>query len=798
VDERREKPPPPAPSSGVSEAVTAVFDQGRLIAGRYRILDVLGTGGMGTVYRARDVELDVLVALKVLRHELVGAPGALDRFRREVKLARRVTHRNVARAHDIGEHEGERFLTMELVEGESLKQVLERESRLPVWRVLEIAFALCDGLEAAHRVGVVHRDLKPDNVLIAVDGRVVISDFGIARAVESGAVSPTIGLVVGTPGYMAPEQVEGSVELDGRADIYALGAILFELFTGRRPFERDSSPRVRASPRLDAPPDPQALGAPPAAAAVIIRCLRRERSERFSTVREVADALREVPFEPPPPPSASRASAPPARSTQHFGTPVTPRAVAVLPLRNEGPTEDDYLPAGLTDDLIDQLSMTAGLRVRPRGAVAHLKGATGDVRTLGAELGVDVVVEGSVRKTNERVRIVVRVISVADGFQLWAKHFELEAARVLAVTDEVAKAVAVALTTAPGNPARVAPQNPGALDLYFRARHEYHGFETVAASSPLPTLRTAVMNSVDLFDKARVLAPDDPMILSGCVLAHARTWFFGDPAPREQAHAFAARAVELAPMRGESYVARASVGFQRGELAASIKDARRALSLAPMLADAHELLGRILCETGPAPEGIRHVRSAAELEPGFRFAAAAILRVSELLGDRAEADRLIEEIVLQDESGAGWTVLARVMLWRGDETHARALFAHPVIQGGKAPSAREILRLVFEPDTVPSAGKLVAASLGAIGASWRMPVFLEQARTEFNAARGRPEEALANLGASVEAGLIDLLWLDGCPLLRSLRADARFTPLRARVLARVGSVWAALDAADLP
>jgi len=790
VNERRG---PPSPTKTFQSQPTlggvvgeSTFDDGQLVAQRYRILGCLGAGGMATVYKAADVELGVLVALKVLRPELVGEPGMLARFRREVKLARRVTHRNVARAYDIGEHNGERFLTMELVEGESLAQLLAREVRLPVGRVLEIAFALCDGLEAAHCAGVVHRDLKPDNVLIAQDGRIVVTDFGIARAVEPGAASQTAGTVIGTPAYMAPEQVEGSVTLDARADIYALGVILFELFTGRRPFEHESLTEVRARP-FGPPPDPEALGAPAATVPLILRCLERDPGARFSSVRQVADALRALPIDIAAPIDALG----PTLSARSTG-----RSVAVLPLRNAGLAEDDYLAEGLTDDLIDLLSMTTGLRVRPRGAMAHLNGTTRDVRALGAELGVDVVVEGSVRKTNDTVRIAARVITVADGFQIWAKHFDLEASRVLAATDAVAKAVALALTTTPASHERVAPSNPEALDLYFRARHEYHAFEVLAPYATLPTLRAAVLNTCKLFDKAHALAPDDPMILSGYVLARARTWFFADAVSREGAFESAARAVELAPMRGESHLARASVDFQQGDLAAAIKDARRALSLAPMLADAHELLGRILCETGPPDEGIYHMRCAAELGPGFRSAYAATLRVHELLGNRAEADRIADEIIARDEGGAGWIVLARVVLWRADEARARSLFEHPVIESGKAPSAREILRLVFEPETVPSAGKLIAASLGTVGASWRMPVFLEQARTEFSAAKGRLDDALAALAASVDAGLIDLVWIDGCPLLRPLRADARFAPLRARVFERVALVRAAFDAPD--
>ena len=194
-----------------------------VVAGRYEILGFVGSGGMGTVYRARDRELDEIVALKIMRGELSYDPQALARFRREVKLARRVTHRNVARTFDIGEHAGMVFLTMELVGGESLAQRLARKKRLPVERALEIALEIARGLSAAHAAGVVHRDLKPDNVLLSPEGRVVVTDFGIAFAEDALARESGFRRLVGTPAYMAPEQLEAPDRVDARVDVYALG-----------------------------------------------------------------------------------------------------------------------------------------------------------------------------------------------------------------------------------------------------------------------------------------------------------------------------------------------------------------------------------------------------------------------------------------------------------------------------------------------------------------------------------------------------------------------------------------------
>ena len=265
---------------------------GTLIAGRYEILGVLGAGGMGVVYRARDTDLDEVVALKVITHELARDPGMLERFRREVKLSRLVTHRNVARVFDIGEDQGVRFFTMELVEGESLRERLVREKSLDPSDVISLASEICEGLVAAHAASVVHRDLKPDNVLIARDGRVVLTDFGIARARSAGARSGTQGISVGTPEYMAPEQLEGAVDVDGRADLYALGAMMFELLTGDPPW---SGPNVMAiiTARLTSePPDPRKWArVPDALAEIVLRCMSRSPDRRYAGARELASAL---------------------------------------------------------------------------------------------------------------------------------------------------------------------------------------------------------------------------------------------------------------------------------------------------------------------------------------------------------------------------------------------------------------------------------------------------------------------------------------------------------------------------
>ena len=750
------------------DSVRSKFTSEKL-AGRYEIVALLGSGGMGTVYQARDMTLDEMVALKVLREELADDPVMLNRFRREVKLARKVTHPNVARTFDIGEHGPRMFLTMELIQGTPLSAVTTPGVPLPMARIVELANAICAGLGAAHAAGVVHRDLKPENILLANDGRILITDFGIAQVASSSAVARTQGLAVGTPAYMAPEQVEGAPDLDGRADIYALGTILFELWTGSRAWDGDSVYVVASRRLFEPPPDPRQRrhDVPDQAARIIMRCMATARADRFQSAADVASALARVSL------VASIPPLPMERVT--LNAPV--KTVAVLPFRNRGTPGDEYVAEGLTEDLIDLLSVTEGLRVCARGIVAARAPSGDDVQKVGASLGVQVVVEGSVRRSEQRLRVTARAISVDDGFQLWAKRLDYAESDFFELSDAMAREVALALTcTIVGSP-REAPSDPLALDLYLRARHEYHKY-----------WGENLLSAIDLYRKALALAPDDPMILAGYAMAVARNLGFneGDDALAETSRGAAERAVAIAPHLPAAKVARAyqRILYNAGVLAG--RDLREVLVTTPDSVDALDLSGHVLCEAGALDEGLARLRRTVALEPGMLALRFDLARLLALGGDGAASEELFGDPPEHPGlSNVYWVNRARVAFWQRDAARAKVWFLDLAERDHIFPAVLAMLHVVISGETP----KVVMEEVERQAAS-ATPLLRRRAFYSMIVAEFAPDESVAlNAIEGVDAARgFDVTWFDKCPSLDRFRLSPRFLSARARVAERAAEV----------
>lgn len=778
------------------------------LAGRYQILGLLGVGGMGSVYRARDFELDEVVALKMLRAELVGSEAMLGRFRQEVKLARRVTHRNVARTFDIGEHGGEKFLTMEYVEGESLASSIARRGPLPIGEAVFIASEICAGLGAAHAAGVVHRDLKPDNVLMGSDGRVVITDFGIARGVDPDARSAaTVGALTGTPAYMAPEQVEGGA-IDARADLYALGEILYEMLTGTMAWTGESLVQVAAARLHRPPPNPRAVRAdlPDALVAVVARAMARRPEERFVDATEILRALSALTLpaanaeltslpgvivnasapagalEVPPPAAAAAAARANPSPTKSFD-----KTIAVLIFRNAGPADDAYLGEGLTEDLIDALSVVRGVRVRAFGAVQPFRDKPEDPRTIGERLDVQVVVDGSVRRVGEALRVSARVVSVSDGFQLWARRYDKPIGAFMEIGDEIANAIADALTVEHQPAHRQAPTDPAAIELYLRGRHELKF-----------AYRAGTQRAIGLFSEALKRAPHDPIILCGYAMAQLRELMFGDneTATESVARGIVEDAVKIAPDLPEPHLALAALERSVGEFESAARSLNRALSLGRPSADALDLLGAMVFESGPLEQAVRNWELALALEPRLYQTRAELARAHELLGNAKRREELLNDVPDEAYSANGyWTSRVHGIMWRGDIAEAKALLERTGERAVPAPA--DLMLHVYVTKNVP-AGALreidqrITPSGNGQRRAKRRAEFFGKIKVEFMAHLGEHGAALETLAAIDGAGSFDTTWFERCPLLDPLRGDARFQDYRRRAAERAARLRAAL------
>jgi serine/threonine-protein kinase len=763
---------------------TTNVSDAELVAGRYRIVRFVGGGGMGRVYEALDSELDERVALKVLKAGL--SDEALERFRREVKLTRRIQHRNVARMFDIGEHKGEKFLTMELVDGEPLTRKVGTEP-LPWADLRALAEQLCEGLEAAHTAGVVHRDLKPDNVLIErTTGRAVITDFGIARSGDDPSVTQ-VGAVVGTPRYMAPEQLAGR-EVDVRADLFSLGVMLFELATGTRPWPGDNAIAIAVSQATSAPRTLESSGAavPAWFAQLVAMCLQLDPKDRPASAADIGVALAsgQAPVsrrdsttrmaKPTKPP------APRTPATREPATPtiVEPTSLAVLPVACA--PGDEYLADSLLEDVTDTLSTTVGIRVRPAGIA---RSATApDAREIGERLHVDHVVTATLRRTPTGLRIATRLLSVADGFQIWAHKTECCEAEVLSVADELAQGIATALSSRAT--AQTKPTDPRAVDLYLRARAELRRFWGSHAQT-----------AAGLLEQAVEYAPTSAPILGAYAYAAVQAWVMrAEPDLLPRAEAALERG--LASGHGEAYLASAQYQFNRGNPERGAADLARALVRTPMSAQSHELAGKILIEIeGPATARV-HSETARGLDPGrAQIIDNDLARMDALEGRWDDADRRMNALLADPDPSIaqlGFVLKARLSIWRGNKETLVQMARTFMSRVGSAVTVFKFVGDlerdgVLNPDAWMSGIDLPEdATLPVRAKLIRLQIF-----TEIALAFDRPDLAYIALDRLNERGFMDVTWLDRCPLFEKIVSERRFAQLRQAIGQRATAVLAA-------
>ncbi len=770
-----------ASSVATLSGVGAPTEHAQVLGDRYRIVRWLGGGGMGRVYEVLDVELGEKVALKVLRAGLTD--DAIERFRREVRLTRRIQHRNVARMFDIGEHAGDKFLTMELVDGQPLTR--ELGGSMPWPRLQRLAVQICDGIAAAHAAGVIHRDLKPDNILIETGtDRAVITDFGIARSGDEAQVTQ-VGAVIGTPRYMSPEQLAGT-DIDARADVFSLGVILFEMATGSRPWSGDNPITIAVSQATQPARAFQSMTAPLGYGALVARCLALDRARRPASAAEIGATIASLTADTMAPRAQRPASAPsPAPTEAPSPSPTTvshETAIAVLPLACV--PADEYLAAGILEDLIDTLSSTSSLRVRPAG---HARGTATEPRTLGRELGVDHIVTGSLRRTPTGLRLSARLLSVTDGFQIWAHRIDCTEAEVLTGSDQIAQGIAQALSTraSPGSD----PIDQRAVDLYLRARAELRRF-----------WGEHVENATQLLEQAVAYAPSSPQILSALAFAAVQTWIRrGHAHDRPRAREAIQRAMTTG--HGEAYLASAILKLNEGKLEEAATELATAIVRSPMSSQAHEVVGRLLVEVDSAVEGRHHYETAIGLDPGrIQMIAGELARLDGLQGNWTSADRRIDQMLADPDppvAQLGAVFLARLAVWRRDLPGlGRALL---LLAPRASVESTDMVRTFFnwregKPFDRESWDRVLGAQVNPTSPRRSQLVSLQR-MSELALFIGQPDACMAAIRAASELGLIDVVWMDSCPLFTELRSDSVFNALRADVSSRASRVLTAFRAA---
>src|SRR5437588_4411112 len=565
------------------------------VADDYSVACEIGRGGMATVYLGDDLKLERRVAIKLLHPQLATGLG-VERFLREIKTAAGLTHPHIVPLFDSGESGGLLFYVMPYIDGETLRRRLTREGSLPVEDAVRIACEVLEALGSAHAQGVVHRDIKPENIIFSA-GRALVTDFGIARAVSAASLEPlTIDGAVGTPAYMSPEQASQSPQLDGRSDIYSLGCTLYEMLTGTVPFTGLTAQTVLARHLLDVV-QPIRSVRPTVRHALeqaVLTALAKMPADRFATAGQFARAL----------------NAPDEATLDSEGG----ESIAVLPFANlSGDPDFEYFSEGIAEEIINALTQLPGLRVAARTSSFAFRGQGIDLAEVGAKLKVGTVLEGSVRRAGNRLRISAQLVKVGDGYHLWSERYDREMTDVFAIQDEIAKAIAGRLQVGldGGEAASLVTPATGNLDAYhlcLRGRY-------LLAQRGL-----GLKKALECFDQALALDPNYALAHAGLAEACTVLVQYGlAPAGafRAKARAAACRALELAPQLAEAHAAAGTVSFVIDwDWVTAARELRQAIVLNPRYVIARLWLSYYLVFVEDRFEdGIAHGRRAVELDP---------------------------------------------------------------------------------------------------------------------------------------------------------------------------------------
>ena len=721
--------------------------------GPYRILALIGTGGMGEVYRAHDPRLDRDVAIKVLPAHLSREPDAIARMAREARAVAALSHPGILTIHDIGGEGVQIYLVTELLEGETLRQRLARGT-LPWREALGVATAVANALAAAHARDIVHRDLKPENVFLTSDGAVKILDFGVAKfaaaspdatQASTSAYLTAPGGAVGTLAYMAPEQLEGR-GVDHRADQFAFGILVHELISGQHPFQGANAHEIAAAILRDAPRTLTSVHpeTPVALARVVARCLSRPAAQRYASTTDLALALDDVRTDSGVVPAlkGSRFNGSKRRVLAWavggaailtvalvvaLGTGVrssdAPAAaasgeqvVAVMPFGMIG-GGDAYVPDGITEAVTRELGRVKSVRVIASNSTFAYRQK---VDAVGRELGAGLLVQGSVQRAGDRVRINASLVDTARATTIWSERYDREAAaNVLAIQDDIAWQIASHLASAIGSPSPERPSaalstSPAAYDAYLRGLSHFRGRSEVSDSG------ARLARSIEELERAVSLDPNFALARATLASVYTQRFFYdaSEPAYQQKAFLEIEKALAINPDQAEAYLARAQIvwnvrnGFQHER---AIADLQRALANNPNLAEAHVELGKVYVHIGILDKALTQNEEALRLDPLATVAARRRLgaltdahRFDEVRSELARNPRWLspslkaEALLAMGEPAAALAALTtpgasdqRDTGFRDMEPNAIAELAHAHARLGQRDEAERVLKAAY-------------------------------------------------------------------------------------------------------
>ena len=730
---------------------------GAALAGRYTMSRELGAGGMATVYLARDLKHDRDVAIKVLHEDLAQSLGR-ERFLREIQLAARLSHPHILPLHDSGEAGGALFYVMPNVEGHSLRDRMTAVGRLPVAEAVRIAQEVAGALDYAHRHDVVHRDIKPENIMLQ-DGHALVADFGIGKAVSdvAGQTLTQVGMSVGTPAYMSPEQAVGEA-VDGRSDLYSLGCVLYEMLVGEPPFTGPNVQAVIAKRFVQTPADVTAMreGVPRPVARAVQQALARTPIDRLQTGADLLAALREVEA----PVDAPRVSAP-------------AQSIAVLPFANLSPDPDNaYFGDGIAEDIINALSRVAGLHVAARTSAFSFKGKHEDLRVVGEKLHVATVLEGSVRKAGNRIRITAQLMAVADGYQLWSERYDRELVDVFAVQDEIAGAIAAKLKLTLAAPESAPVKATTA---------EVEAYELVVRGRALSVQRgRPILAAIDCFARAVALAPDSAAAHAGLGHAFRLKAQYGFATTAESAPIVLrelTRALELDPGNAEAmgHLATFNVNSLL-DVEGSFALYERALAIDPRLSEIRALYGvwglGIMRQGRDDARAERELRRALADDPLNTICSTIASLGYGVLGRPAEG--VAEARRGCELDPAAFTpryALAWSQAWARETAGGLATVESAIDQFGRHPWLLQVLTGLYVQAGDRTRAEAVHAELAARAVTSRVPFFSRAISAHY---LGRVDEAVEHAIRSAELrDAIGPIWLRW-PDIEQLRAHPRF------------------------